>query len=190
MNPFLDVIVYEADPYVVYYKNSVNLRELLQKFGEAILKKEKKLLRLLQAQNLQAQIDVTITDAPGIQEINKITRKIDQVTDVLSFTNYQLEPENERFTYCFAPYDLLDPDAPEKRISLGEIVICAEKVQEQAESLEHSYLREFLFLYMHGLLHLCGYDHLNQEQEELMFGLQKSMLEQLNALLESSQTEG
>lgn len=62
---------------------------------------------------------------------------------------------------------------------LGEIYICYEKIVEQKKLYRHSFKRELCFLFLHGLLHLLGYDHVNKKDEEVMFGLQDEILDSL-----------
>ena len=106
-----------------------------------------------------ADFSIIFVDLEEIQKINKEYRGIDRVTDVISFA---LE------------------DTPDKMDSnirvLGDIYICIPKMIEQAEDYGHSIKRELSFLTVHGLLHLLGYDHMNKEEEKIMFGLQELIL--------------
>lgn len=106
-----------------------------------------------------AYFSIIFVDLEEIQKINKEYRGIDRVTDVISFA---LE------------------DTPNKIDSnirvLGDIYICIPKMIEQAEDYGHSIKRELSFLTVHGLLHLLGYDHMNKEEEKIMFGLQELIL--------------
>lgn len=106
-------------------------------------------------------MSVTIVDNQKIHVINKEYRGVDRPTDVISFA-------------------LLDNEAnkPIKGmpIDLGEIIISFEKAEEQAKEYGHSSEREFSFLFVHGLLHLLGYDHMEKEDEEVMFKLQDDIL--------------
>ena len=95
-----------------------------------------------------------------IQKLNSEYRKIDRVTDVISFA---LEDDEDK---------ILD-----LRI-LGDIDICIDKMLEQAKEYGHSNKRELSFLTVHGLLHLLGYDHQTVEEEKEMFGLQDKILEE------------
>ena len=106
-------------------------------------------------------IDVSIVDNERIHDVNKEYRGIDRPTDVISFAFY--DDKNE-VTY---------EDSPN---SLGMIVISFEKAKEQAIEYGHSLKREMSFLYVHGLLHLLGYDHMKKEDEEIMFALQDKIL--------------
>ncbi len=95
-----------------------------------------------------------------IKRINRDYRQKDAVTDVISFA-------------------LLDDDDTveyEDRVELGDIFINRNRVFSQAEEYGHSVKREFVFLFVHGLLHLLGYDHMNKEDEERMFSLQKKIV--------------
>ena len=65
-------------------------------------------------------------------------------------------------------------------VILGDIVISIPKVEEQAEEYGHSFYREMCFLFTHGLLHLLGFDHMNEEDEKVMFSRQKEILNALN----------
>ena len=97
------------------------------------------------------EVSVIFVNSEEIHEMNKQYRDIDRPTDVLSFEEYEDD-------------------------YLGEIFICEEKVYEQAISYNHSNEREFAFLLTHGLLHLLGYDHIEKEDEEVMFKKQDEIL--------------
>ena len=105
--------------------------------------------------------NIILVDENKIQEINRDYRNIDRITDVISFA---LE-DCEDITY--EGYRLL-----------GDIYICREKVLEQAQNYGHSIQRELSFLSIHGFLHLLGYDHINQDDEKVMFELQEKILEE------------
>ena len=94
-----------------------------------------------------------------IQRINKEYRKIDKITDVISFAF----EDNENISYNNV------------RV-LGDIYICIPRMISQAKEYGHSEKRELAFLTVHGLLHLLGYDHQTKEDEEVMFGLQELIL--------------
>ena len=110
--------------------------------------------------NLEGNIlfDCTFVDEQEIHRINKEFRNKDRVTDVISFALW----ENGIKTPL-----------------LGELYICFEKVQQQAQEYNHSFKRELCFLFLHGLLHLLGYDHIEPEDEKIMFGLQNEILDEL-----------
>ncbi len=107
-------------------------------------------------------VDVTIIDNQEIHKINKEYRGVDRPTDVISFAFF--DDENE---------SLVKGDAPK---SLGQILISYQKAEEQAKEYGHSLNREMSFLFVHGLLHLLGYDHMNEKDEKEMFKLQDDIL--------------
>ena len=105
--------------------------------------------------------NVIFIDNKEIREINREYRKIDSVTDVITFA---LEDNEEEIN-------------PELRI-LGDIYISLEKAYEQAKMYNHSDIREICFLITHGILHLLGFDHMNEEDEKIMFDKQRKLLEE------------
>lgn len=109
-------------------------------------------------------VSVSIVDNRYIHKINKKYRHIDRPTDVISFAF--LDSENNYDKVLFSPGPVV----------LGDIYISLEKAKEQAEEYGHSLLRELSFLFVHGLLHLLGYDHMNEEDEKEMFQLQEEIL--------------
>ena len=96
----------------------------------------------------------------SIRRINREYRNIDRVTDVISFA---LLDDEETVEY-------------EDAIELGDIFINRDRVISQAYDYGHSIKREFVFLFVHGLLHLLGYDHKDKEDEKQMFALQKKII--------------
>ncbi|PNY91812.1 rRNA maturation RNase YbeY [Mammaliicoccus sciuri] len=109
----------------------------------------------------EAELSISFVDEEEIQAINRDYRDKDKVTDVISFSLEEDEPEIEGL------------DMP--RV-LGDIIICLEVAKEQAESYNHSLSRELGFLALHGFLHLLGYDHMTEEDEKEMFSRQDEIL--------------
>jgi probable rRNA maturation factor len=107
----------------------------------------------------EGEFNVIIVDKEKIQELNREYRNIDRVTDVISFA---LEDDN---TIKLDNYRML-----------GDIYICIDKTKEQANEFGHSFKRELSFLAVHGLFHLLGYDHMNEEEEKIMFAKQEEVL--------------
>ena len=105
-------------------------------------------------------LSVVLTTDETIHEYNREYRSVDRPTDVLSF------PADEGD-------DLLAP--PDG--FLGDIMISIPRAREQAKALGHSTEREILFLTVHGVLHLLGYDHMRPEDEQIMFPVQRSIVE-------------
>ena len=106
----------------------------------------------------EAEVSVSVVDPDQIRELNRDFRNIDRVTDVLSFPIGDKNPETGE-------------------IVLGDIVLCAEKVISQAAEFGHTRKRELAFLTCHSMLHLLGYDHINEEERLEMEDLQRKILE-------------
>ncbi len=104
-------------------------------------------------------LNIVIVDNKKIQEINKTYRNKDAVTDVISF----------------AFEEVSDVEYTDVRF-LGEIYISYERCKEQAEEYGHSVKREFCYLAVHGLLHLLGYDHIEEEDKKVMRALEEEIL--------------
>ena len=125
----------------------------------------------------ETQVNVVLTDNSGIREMNRECRGIDRETDVLSFPNVDFEQEGVFDIDEDREADYFDPDTGE--LMLGDILISVDKVMEQAQNYGHSVRREFAFLVAHSMLHLCGYDHMEEaeagvmekKQEEILAGL-------------------
>jgi probable rRNA maturation factor len=118
--------------------------------------------RTLRVLDLQDDYDLSmILCGPiTIRRINRDYRDKDVVTDVISFALLDSEDEVEY----------------EDKVELGDIFINRNRVFSQAEEYGHSVKREFIFLFVHGLLHLLGYDHMEKEDEEKMFSIQKKIV--------------
>lgn len=122
-----------------------------------------------------AAIDCRLCTAVEIRALNKRFRATDQVTDVLSFPNIEMEgPCDWPQTL---PADTIDPETD--RICLGSIALCAERAVAQAEAYGHSLKREIAFLIAHSVLHLCGYDHMTEQEAAEMEELQEDILDTL-----------
>ena len=127
----------------------------------------------------EAEGSLLITDNARIQEMNRQFRQIDRPTDVLSFPMIQFDqPGDFSFLEEEEPEECFNPETGE--LVLGDIVISAEKVLEQAEEYGHSVKREYAFLIVHSVLHLTGYDHMVPEEAEWMEQRQRQILEQLH----------
>ena len=118
-----------------------------------------------------AEISLTYVDDERIREINLSERNIDAPTDVLSFPMCEFDENG----------DIIDADYDGDYLLLGDIVISAERARKQAEEYGHSFLREIAFLTVHSMLHLLGYDHVDDEEgERVMFEKQETILNNLN----------
>ena len=98
------------------------------------------------------EVSFSFADEEEIRRLNAAYRDKDAVTDVLSFPQYD---------------DLRELDN-EEEICLGDVVICGRVARRQAEEYGHSYERELLYLFVHSILHLLGYDHIEEEEKRQM----------------------
>lgn len=133
----------------------------------------------------EAQVNLLITDNEGIREYNRQYRESDKPTDVLSFPMIDFKSEADFSMVEQQSADYFDPESGE--LLLGDIIISADQVLEQAEKFGHSVKREFAFLTAHSLLHLCGYDHMEKEAAAIM---ERKQEEALNKLGITRNTEG
>lgn len=125
----------------------------------------------------EAEVNVILTDNEAIREINREQRQIDSATDVLSFPMVDYETPSDFDHVEEAVEDYFNPETGE--LMLGDIVISVEKVEEQAEKYGHSQTRELAFLVAHSMLHLCGYDHMEEEERLEMEERQRAILDTL-----------
>lgn len=113
------------------------------------------------------EVSVIYTDNEGIREINRDTRDIDKATDVLSFP--MLDYENQKvFKQCYKNFKFSHIDLNEGNLVLGDIVLSLERAKEQSEEFGHSFQREVCYLIIHSILHLLGYDHMQEEEKREM----------------------
>ena len=118
-------------------------------------------------------IDFSVVGRDTIRSMNLENRGVDRVTDVLSFPNVEI-----KFPLRMCDY-AADFDPLTGKLFLGDILICRSKVREQAKEYGHSELREFVYLSVHGMLHLFGFDHMEPEDEEDMNEHQKAIMADL-----------
>lgn len=100
----------------------------------------------------RAEISLTLVSLEEIRELNRDYRDVDRETDVLSFPQFEGVEDMPEFG----------------ELCLGDVVICLDKVEEQAKEFGHSFERELIYLFVHSLLHLLGYDHMEEEEKQEM----------------------
>lgn len=105
---------------------------------------------------------IILVDSERIHEINRDYRGMDRPTDVISFALMDSEDD----------FEIMEDEK-----EIGDIFINIDYVRTQAEEYGHSFEREFCFLFTHGVLHLLGYDHMEEEEEKVMFALQDRILD-------------
>ena len=120
--------------------------------------------------NVRCEINVLVTDDAGIRIINRESRQLDKATDVLSFPMFDLEAGNP-------PADWTEYEDPSTGlVPLGDMCISLERAVAQAEEFGHSVKREVGYLTIHSMLHLLGYDHLDEgEQKRQMRGREEAI---------------
>lgn len=125
----------------------------------------------------EVEVSLTLVDPEVIKDTNREFREIDRVTDVLSFpmleytTPGDFSNVEEDFSDCF------NPESGE--LMLGDIMICLDRAREQAEEYGHSVKREFAFLIAHSMLHLLGFDHMEEDEARVMEAKQREALDHL-----------
>ena len=107
------------------------------------------------------EVNVLITDDENIHQINLEQREIDRPTDVLSFPMFEFVPGQP-------PVDDADADPATGLTPLGDMVISLERCEEQAREFGHSVERELCYLAVHSVLHLLGYDHMDEGEEKTL----------------------
>ena len=117
-------------------------------------------------------VSIVITDDSRIQDLNAKYRRVDQPTDVLAF------PTNSDATF---PDEFIDSEIANY---LGDVVLSSERAQAQIESRAHDLRSELLLLIVHGVLHLCGHDHIDQTNKQTMWAAQQEILTILGVSVE------
>ena len=135
-------------------------------------KMEQAAVYAVQLENLDEQrceLSGTFVDLDEIHELNKIHRGVDSPTDVLSFPQFE---------------DVCEEAPEEGEICLGDVVICRDKAAQQAEEFGHSFEREILYLFVHSVLHLLGYDHMEDDEKRVMRTREEKIMEHIDVLRE------
>lgn len=141
-------------------KKDLNLEKDLEKVIKEVLKLEN-------VDEKKCEISISFVDEEKIRQLNKDFRSIDRVTDVLSFPIEDFFNE-DRETLLEKPY-----------LMLGDVVICLDVARRQAEELGHSFEREIMYLTCHSILHLLGYDHMEDNDKKIMRSKEKEVMKNL-----------
>lgn len=142
---------------ITFHSDILNKKFLFKENQEKLYQLLDEITKELNLKN-QFVVSLNLVKNEKIKNLNHKYRKINKITDVLSF------PQNELFDNIY---------------DLGDIFINGELLEEQAKSIGSDQDMEFLFLFMHGLLHLIGYDHINAEDEKKMINRQKEIFKKL-----------
>jgi probable rRNA maturation factor len=153
------------------FQLSEKMKQLIQEIIVQALKQEK--------YPLDVEVSITFVDNNEIQAINKEFRNIDRPTDVLSFPLLEFEDsttagENDSFS-LEGLEEYINPETGD--LMLGDIIISIDKAIEQSKEYNHSLEREIGFLVSHSMFHLMGYDHMEEDEEKIMFEKQEKVLQ-------------
>lgn len=123
--------------------------------------------------------EIVFTDGAAMQKLNAEARGVDAVTDVLSFPNLD-EIKNREIKGEDFPFDRDEAG----NLFLGSVIICRERAAEQAAEFGHSLKREYYYLAVHGMCHLLGYDHVNEDEKREMREKEEKILQKLGVTRE------
>ncbi len=156
--------------------------EITEEINEEELTLAKKVIEhILQKEGcpFDCEVNLTMTDNDGIQAVNKEFRDMDKPTDVLSFPNCDFDTPGEfsQFRDEEIYFDCFNPE--NDYFVLGDIMISRDKMLAQAEEYGHGVTREYAFLIAHSVLHLIGYDHMENEEAKHMEAKQNEYLNDL-----------
>lgn len=126
-------------------------------------------------------VEVDFVSKEEIRNLNRDTRSVDKTTDVLSYPSLD---KIEALTAENYPYDY---DEERKAVNIGNIVICEDVAREQAAEYGHSEEREVCYLFTHGLMHLLGYDHIEENDKAVMRAKEETVLSALGIVRSEQQ---
>ena len=129
--------------------------------------------------NVPYQISLLFVDNEEIREINRDTRGIDKATDVLSFPMLDY-PQNKVFKEVYKDTKFNEIYLDGDELVLGDMVLSLERAKEQSIEYNHSFNREVCYLVVHSILHLLGYDHMEDEEKKVMRKREEEILGKLN----------
>ena len=139
-----------------------------QVLEEALLKKMEEAASVLfdkeGVDGERAEISLTLVSLEEIRELNRDYRDVDKETDVLSFPQFEGVDDMPEFG----------------ELCLGDVVICRDKVEEQAKEFGHSFERELIYLFVHSMLHLLGYDHMEEEEKAVMRAKEEEVMKEIS----------
>lgn len=127
----------------------------------------------------ETEVDILITDSEEIREYNEEYREIDKETDVLSFPNLEWESPSDFESAGQDEYTNMSINPETGLLILGEICLNKDRILSQADEYGHSVKREYAFLIAHSMLHLLGYDHMEEDEAKVMEGKQKEYLDEI-----------
>lgn len=163
---------------MIYVDDRQNVLEVSDEFTEKL---KNVIVFALKEENVDIECEVSLVfvDNNEIREINNDTRGINRITDVLSFPMLDYE-EKKVFKEMYLNYKFAPSDFDGDELVLGDIVLSLEKALEQSREYNHSYEREAAYLVVHSVLHLLGYDHMDEDDKNIMRSREEDILDKLN----------
>ena len=161
--------------YVDNRQNKINITEteidgLKNVINKALIEEEV---------TIPCEVSLVFVDNSEIKDINNETRGIDRATDVLSFPMLDYE-DKKVFKECYKDFDFDITYKDGNELVLGDIVLSLERAKEQSIEYNHSFQREASYLVVHSVLHLLGYDHMEEEDKRKMRKREEEILNKLN----------
>ncbi|QAT40762.1 rRNA maturation RNase YbeY [Clostridium sp. JN-9] len=150
---------------------SEELENNIKKMIDFTLKEEKLII--------DYEVSVIFVDNNQIKKLNNEFRGIDRETDVLSFPMLEYE-KGKVYKQLYTDYDFSDYDFDDGKLVLGDIALSLEKADEQSKEFGHSFQREVCYLLIHSVLHLLGYDHIDEEDKVVMRKNEEYILNKFN----------
>lgn len=127
----------------------------------------------------ECEVDILLTDSEEVREYNREYRGIDQTTDVLSFPNLEWDEPADYETEGLDELIEMSMNPETELFILGEICLNKDRIISQASDFGHSVKREYAFLIAHSMLHLLGYDHMEEKEAEVMEEKQRRYLDEI-----------
>lgn len=154
----------------------LNVYSKIRTFDESLIGDLKEVIKtafkVLGQPTQNIKYNLYVVSKAYIHDLNLSTRGVDKATDVLSYPTTDMKAGE---VLDFSKYRF-DIDPMDNSLLVGEIFICNEVAKMQAKKYNHSYKREFCFLFLHGVLHCLGYDHVDEKERIVMEEMQTKIL--------------
>ena len=160
----------------------VDNRQEVIKISEELIKQLEDTIRYVLKEeevDVPCEVSLLFVDNNEIKEINNETRGIDKETDVLSFPMLEYRKDLV-FKNCYKNFEFDETFMDGDDLVLGDIVLSLEKALEQSKEFNHSFYREASYLVIHSVLHLLGYDHMEENEKRIMRAREEEILNKLN----------
>lgn len=151
----------------IFFAQSAYGEDQEKVYGETMKRALSVILRKEEIDEEGAEVSVSFVTPEEIQTLNRDYRNVDRVTDVLSFPQFD------------SVDDLIEMQEETGVAELGDVVICMDRAREQAEEFGHPLEREVIYLFVHSILHLLGYDHMEEEEKKEMRAREDQVMSEL-----------